>query len=296
MPHPLLELGGEGPPAHLAPANGFPPETYRPALWSLTRAHRVVSLPPRALWPDAPAPPAQPGSWNSLADDLLLGLTQHGLERVLGIGHSFGAVVTLLAAVREPARFRALCLLDPTIPAPAFMDALRAQRAQGEMSFRPLVQGALKRRSRFDSPEEAFAYWRAKPLFADWSDDAVWRYTRSMVVRAPEGSGFTLAWPALWEAWYYRSFYSDTWTDLGRLDPAVPLLVVRGERSDTFVAEAEELLRERRPDADIRVLPGFGHLFPQAAPVETGRVLEDWVATLPAEPAASRAGDPPSRS
>jgi pimeloyl-ACP methyl ester carboxylesterase len=281
MPYPLVELGGQGAVVHLALANGFPPETYLPAVESLARRFRVVCLPPRALWPDAGLPPADPGSWDILADDLLEGMHRHGLDRVIGVGHSFGAVATLLAAVREPGRFRALCFLDPTILPPAVMDDLRRQRERGEMSFRPLVQGALKRRSAFATEAEAFAYWRAKPLFADWSDDAVGRYTRSMLRPAADGTGFTLAWSAEWEAWYYMSFYTESWAALGALDPRIPLLVVRGERSDTFFAEAEALMRVRLPGGAYRVIPGRGHLFPQAATGETAREIQAWLEQLP---------------
>jgi pimeloyl-ACP methyl ester carboxylesterase len=215
-----------------------------------------------------------------LADDLLDGMRRHGLDRVIGLGHSFGAVATLLAAVREPARFRALCFLDPTMLPPAVMDDLRRQRARGEMSFRPLVQGALKRRSAFATEAEAFAYWRVKPLFADWTDDAVGRYTKSML-RPAVGGGFTLAWSAAWEAWYYMSFHTESWAALDALDPAIPLLVARGERSDTFFAEAEALMRVKRPGVVCRVMPGRGHLFPQAAPGETAHEILAWLEGLP---------------
>jgi pimeloyl-ACP methyl ester carboxylesterase len=280
MPYPLVELGGQGSLVHLALANGFPPETYLPAVEPLARRFRVVSLPPRALWNDAGPPPPEPGSWDMLADDLLDGMRRHGLDRVIGLGHSFGAVATLLAAVREPARFRALCFLDPTMLPPAVMDDLRRQRARGEMSFRPLVQGALKRRSAFATEAEAFAYWRAKPLFADWTDDAVGRYTKSML-RPAVGGGFTLAWSAAWEAWYYMSFHTESWAALDALDPAIPLLVARGERSDTFFAEAEALMRVKRPGVVCRVMPGRGHLFPQAAPGETAHEILAWLEGLP---------------
>lgn len=280
MPHPIVELGGKGPPLHLAPANGFPPDTYRPMVEPLRRTHRVVSLPPRALWPDGPPPPAAPGSWDTLAEDLLTGLRQHRLRRVVGVGHSFGAVATLLAAVREPGRFRALCFLDPTMLPLPIMEQLRVQKQRGEMSFRPLVQGALKRRAEFASAKEAFDYWRDRPLFADWSDEALMRYARAMLRRRKKGEGFTLAWSPAWEAWYYASFHAESWDALERLDPALPVLVVRGERSDTFLPAAEALFRERRPGAEVRVLAGRGHLFPQAAPGEAGRTVAEWLDRL----------------
>lgn len=263
----------------LAPANGFPPETYRPALAPVLTRHRVVSLPPRAMWEDAGPPPDAPGSWTTLADDLLEGLALHRLPPVIGIGHSFGAVAELLAVTKDPGRFRALALLDPTILPPVFMDELREQRRRGEMSFRPLVQGARKRRHRFATEAEAFDYWRGKPLFSDWSDDAVWRYVRAMLKPA-DGGGFTLAWSPAWEAHYYESFYPDSWDAVGRLDPALPILIVGGGTTDTFLPESAALLRERLPRARHVTIPGYGHLFPQAAPEVTGRILADWIGSV----------------
>ena len=275
MPHPLIELGGVGPPVVLFPANGFPPETYVPALRPLMARHRVVSLPPRALWSDAGPPPAMPGSWVTLGDDLLTGWRLHGLASAIVVGHSFGGVAALLAAARESWRFKALALLDPTILPPAIMEEYRLLRERGLMSARPLVQAARKRRDRFESEPEAFAYWRGKPLFADWSDDAVWRYTRAMLRPSADG-GFALTWPAAWEAHYYESFYPPSWEEVDRLPGDLPILVVGGTTSDTFLPEAVALMRAKLPLATHRTIAG-GHLFPHSAPVETGRMLAEWV-------------------
>lgn len=281
MPQPLIELGGTGAVIHLAPANGFPPQTYLPALTPLLARHRVVSLPPRAMWPEAGAPPAAPGSWATLADDLLHGLIDHQLPPLIGIGHSFGAVVSLLAANRARPKFTALALLDPTILPPSYMDHIRAQRERGETSFRPLVQGARKRRDRFESASEAFGYWRDKPLFADWSDAALGNYVAAML-RPVAAGGYTLTWSPAWEAHYYESFYTESWQDLSTLDRSLPLLIIHGSTSDTFLPAAAQLLRERFPHAEMHSVSGHGHLFPQSAPEATGRIVADWIKGLTA--------------
>ena len=282
MTHPLIELGGTGPVVHLAPANGFPPETYLPALAPLLAGHRVVSLPPRAMWPDAGPPPDGPGTWLTLGDDLRAGIQEHALSPLIAVGHSFGAVASLLAAVKEPARFRGLALLDPTILPPPIMDQIREQRRRGEMLFRPLVQGARKRRDRFGSESEAFFYWRGKPLFADWPDDAVLRYARAMLRPTDEGD-FTLTWASAWEAHYYESFYTESWDAVERLDRSIPVLLVGGSESDTLLPEATALLLEKLPRARHVTIPGYGHLFPHAAPEQTGLILGAWVGEVSGE-------------
>jgi len=277
---PLWEYGGSGTTVHLAPANGFPPATYLPLFEGIRSSHRVVCLPPRALWPDIGPPPGAAGSWESLADDLVAGWQAHRLAPVIAIGHSFGAVASMLAAIQARPLVRALIMLDPTISPPRVMAQISAsKRAHGEVRFQ-LVDTAMRRRSAFESRESAFAYWRKRRFFADWSDAALWRYTESMLRPAPEGPGFTLEWPAAWEAWYYRSFYPDTWTDIPHLDPGLPLLVVGGEKSDTYSAESAALVREALPRATHLTVAGGGHLFPQSHPEETRAILERWLAGL----------------
>lgn len=276
MPHLLIELGGHGPLVVLLPANGFPPETYLPSLEPLFPRYRVVSLPPRGMWEDAGAPPGWPGTWLTLAEDLLAGMRRHALPPAIVIGHSFGAVSGLLAAVRDRARFRGLAMLDPTIFPPRLLAEFAEERRKGVASARPLVQAALTRRDSFSGEPEAFAHWREKPLFADWSDDALWRYTRAML-RPTAAGEFRLRWRPDWEAHYYESIYTESWAELDQVDPALPLLVLRGERSDTYLAEAATLLGARVPWAVQCEIPGRGHLFPQSAPGETSRALLDWI-------------------
>ena len=103
---------------HLAPANGFPFDTYQPLIDAVAVTHRIVSIPPRALWPQIGPPPHEPGRWDGLAVDLVEGLAAHRLDRVIGIGHSFGAVASILAALsasdtRRPGSFSASSVLRP---------------------------------------------------------------------------------------------------------------------------------------------------------------------------------------
>jgi pimeloyl-ACP methyl ester carboxylesterase len=279
MTIPLLELGGSGPVLHLAVANGFPPETYQPIFNGLTSSFRVVSIPPRALWPDREPPPAEAGSWTTLTDDFLAGWKQHSLAPVIALGHSFGAVASLMAAVKQPQSVRALVLLDPTIFPLAKMQEYARAQAAGRTPRLALVDTAIKRRSRFASHQEAFEYWRGKPLFRDWSEEALTRYVNAILHPHPAG-GWVLTWPPEWEAWYYRSFYPHTWDLVPQLDQSIPTLIVGGETSDTLLPEAVEELRKLLPWASFATIPGAGHLFPQSHPEVTRAVLESWLASI----------------
>lgn len=52
-------------------------------------------------------------SYEAVADDVVAFSHALGLDRPVFVGHSFGAVIGLLAGIRHPGAFQALCLLEP---------------------------------------------------------------------------------------------------------------------------------------------------------------------------------------
>ncbi|MFW5691537.1 MAG: alpha/beta fold hydrolase [Chloroflexota bacterium] len=276
---PIYEFGGAGPVVHLAVANGFPPQTYHPLVEPLTARYRVVNLPPRALWPDA-RPPEQRQNWKqTVAADLIQGLRDYDLRDVIAIGHSFGGVASILAAIAEPERFRALVLLDPTILPRAGMWSMRLSQWLGRDLVNPLARGADRRRDRFESCEAAYERLRGKALFADWDERAFQGYIDALRT-LPDGAGVTLAWPRAWEAYYFRTLYTYTWNELPRLRALVPVLTIRGGDSDTLLPTAAARMRRVLPEMTYREVAGHGHLFPQSAPDVTRAMIAEWLDAL----------------
>ena len=277
MSQPLIELGGEAgaPVLHLYPANGFPPQTYAPLL-RLLPGYRRLCLPPRALWGDQ-EPPADYRDWRFDARDLLAGLDAHDLTDVVAVGHSLGGVVSMLALLEEPARFKALIMLDPPILPPHFLEMIAAAWEQGMAEAIPMVQFARRRRSTFESEAAAFKRFRGKRVFADWSDEALRLYIEHGLRRADDG-GCELVWSVDWEAHYFATVYLDIWEAAPKLNGLAPTLVVRGEDSDTFNREAYHSARALAPSADFQLMLGQGHLFPLASPAETAAMILEWLA------------------
>jgi pimeloyl-ACP methyl ester carboxylesterase len=278
MPQPLVELGGDAdaPILHIAIANGFPPQTYIPLLRPFMQTHRVVSLPPRALWGD-PTPPTTHQSWQTVADDMLAGFDQYGLDNVLAIGHSIGAAASLLAVTKEPERFQSLVLLDPVMLMPNVLDIIAHSWEQGVQDLMPLVQGALRRRSEFASKDDAFERFRGKRLFSDWSDEVLQLYVEHGTQPKADGDGVELIWSPQWEAYYFATVDAILWNALPNLNGLVPTLVMQGSTSDAFVPEAYEMVKAQLPDASYVQLDGHGHLFPQSAPEQVADIIQKWL-------------------
>ncbi len=276
--YPLYDFGGNGQIINLLPANGFPPETYTPMLQPLTERYHVISMLPRALWVDE-KPPVELRQWDMLADDLLAGLAYHKLDNVIAIGHSFGGIASMIAATRQPDRFRALCLLDPTFFRPEWLEGMEQMQRDGSIIEFPLVQGAMRRRRTFESLEAAYGYFKGKKLFADWPDESLRLYVDYGTQPAADGS-FELRWSPEWEAYYFSTGYTRSWEVASKLRGLLPILTIGGGTTDTFVPEIAVMLREVLPEATFTEVAGQGHLFPQSAPAVTNALIMNWLDKL----------------
>lgn len=276
---PLIELGGSGPLLHFAVANGFPPKVYTPLLRQLTQHYRVISLPPRALWPEAAktGPPEQLPDWRDwLARDLIEGIRAYDLRDVILVGHSFGGIVSTLATIEEPARIKALVMLDPTILSSDWANGMRMLRETGTVDQLPMAVRALKRQRDFESVDAAYTYFKGRSLFADWDDEAVRLYAEHGT-QPHEDGGVTLVWTPEWEAFGFKTIYLDILDDLPKLRGLVPTLIVRGGDSDTFLAASAETVRAILPEAAYAEVAGHSHLFPLSNPDASARVILEFL-------------------
>ena len=257
---------------HLAHANGFPPPTYRQMVRPLLSRYQVMALPARPLWPGSD--PEQLKDWSLLTGDLLEGLRPLGRRQVIGIGHSLGGVLTLTAALREPERFSRIILIDATMPAPTVLWRFEWMRRLGLTPRKDLVRGALRRRRHWDSREAAFLAFAGKPLFKSWKKGVLRDYVEGMTAPGPRG-GVDLVYPPEWEARIYQTIPTDVWKGIHEL--RMPVLVIRGENSNTFTALSEKAFAERLPSARLESVPGAGHLVPFEKPVETAKLILDFL-------------------
>ena len=257
---------------NLAYANGFPPQTYHEALKPLFDRYHVVALAERPLWGDCP--PESIHAWQQFGDDLLDGLASLTDQPIIGIGHSFGGVATTYAAIKRPERFSRLVLIDPTFLPPHWLLAAWLTRRLGIRLRQGLIDGALRRRRTWDSTEVAYEYFRSKRLFARSSDAVVRAYAESITAPGDDGS-VHLVWTPEWEAQIYRTLATDVWTLPRRIKQ--PLMVLRGEASDTFLKSSAALFHLLNPRANMIDVSGAGHLVPQDQPEQVGKLIAEFL-------------------
>ncbi len=275
---PFITFGDSGLPLHFYHANGYPPQAYTPLLKNLGTHYRVHAMEARPLWPGASH--AVLTDWRPLAGDLLEFLQwQCGNQAVIGVGHSVGANATLRAALYQPERFRALVLLDPVL-FPPWVSVLWNLVYMARLGYRvhPLARGAMRRRRTFESREAMFDNYRRKAVFQGMDDQALWAYVDSLAEPDNRNGGVRLRYSPEWEARIYvTSVRADLeiWRGLSSL--RLPILVIRGENTDTFLENTARLFQRKVPHAHITTLPDSTHLLPLERPTEVARLMRAFI-------------------
>jgi len=280
MPIPYDDFGGRGPVLHFSHPNAYTPGCFRQFLLPLTARYHVLAARHRPLWylasgndtPDAPEAFID-WTWDAIADDLLRFLDEQALEKVIGVGHSLGAVATMMAARKEPERFRALALIEPVFLPPHVLAAIQAHPKLA--AERPFVLGALRRRDRWPSRADAFARFREKPVFARWTDAALWDYVNAGLHEDETTGEVALSYPREWEARFYSRPPTNVWDELPGL--AHPTLAVRATESDTLFPEAWALWQNLQPAATFVEMDGVGHMLTAEAPEDVAAVVLHWL-------------------
>ena len=267
----VRDFGGSGPVALLHHANGFSAGTWAPVANRLAPHFRVFAIDARGHG-DSDAEGATDDQDLScfVRDEITVAeaLCRHcEVPRIAyGIGSSFGGIVTAAAEARRPGLFERVALLDPPVVAtPEMNRRLGLNASNGKERKGPLIEQTRKRRSHFPSLDEARKRWRAKGMFASWSDTAFELYLAECLRPAADG-GVELKCAPLVEA---HIFAVNANMDALEYAPAVhiPVLYVRAGKG-FFPAEFCERVAGLFPDCTYDEVDG-GHLLPLDAPDAT---------------------------
>ena len=269
-----LDYGGTGRLLHFAPANGFPPEAYRPLIEALAPGWRSVGYCPRPLWPTSQ--PDEVRSWHDLASDMLADLDRLSSEPVIGVGHSLGGIMTMYAALWRPERFRAVVLLEPTFLPRRLLPLFWIARRLGQHHRIPLARSAARRRHHFPNLDAARAHYHRRGAFAQFMPSALDGYLEGGLQPTEEGD-LTLAWSRIWESRIFSLVSVDVWDAVAKLP--MPLLIVRGRSSDLLIDRSWRALTRLLPNARLIEIAG-SHMVPMEHPQAVADTLNAFLNSL----------------
>jgi pimeloyl-ACP methyl ester carboxylesterase len=192
----------------------------------------------------------------SIEVDLVCALLDTVTGPVHLVGHSFGGLVAVRAALRNPERVLSLGLFEPVTF--GLLDATSAEeRAAFAQQLSPLADPVLT---------PGGEPWLQ--LFIDWwQGPGAWK-----ALPPPAKAQFLAVGPKLHAE--VTSLWSDHLTADDLLPLRAPALVLRSDRSPPAARRTAELLAQALPRGTLRQLDGVGHL----APVTHATVVNDLLA------------------
>ena len=262
--------GRDLPPVVLVHATGFLARLWQPVAEALASRFTVHALDLRGHGdsdkpldtsgedPLAPETESIAGDyhWQNFVDDLAAFMDALSLKGVPIVGHSSGGAAAVYLAATRPEYVSKLVLIEPIImPSGITMD----EDQRGRMA-----EGARKRRQVWASTEEMVAAYGARPTFEHWRPDVLQLYAQEGAYRREDGQ-IALKCPGEIEAQVFENSASlNIWDILPRVDS--PALVMKGERTEGFLALVATGVAGRMPNARLVTIANAGHLAPMERP------------------------------
>lgn len=211
--------------------------------------------------------------WNrsaAIASDIARQLQQYYPERpMIGLGHSFGGVLTSLMAASDSKLFHQLLLLDPIVFTPGMLRWMQPLQWMRLYSHNPIAKKARKRRNEWMSLNSVMDSLRGRGMFRGWTESALRAYAEFATEPTEEGGRRLKCTPER-EAEIFSSYARGLWSSLPRIE--VPTQAWIGERSYPFVHQAMQRWQKKNANFSYHTVPG-GHCFMLEHPEETAQRL-----------------------
>ncbi len=254
------DLGGTGPVLLLAHATGFCGAVLGPLAEGLTDRFHCIAFDERAHG-SSDRPAGEDFGWYGFAADVLAVIDHLSLDRPVGFGHSCGGAALLLAEQARPGTFRALYCFEPIVFP---HDTPLAPTLDGN----PLSSGALRRRHRFASRQEAWGNFSTKAPFDRLDPRALAAYVDNGF--GPVSGGLELRCRREDEAQVYaHSLAHDAFARMERV--RCPVTLACGAETDSIGPDFLGLMAARLSGAEVEVFEGLGHFGPLEDPARLAR-------------------------
>ncbi|KAI0634240.1 Alpha/Beta hydrolase protein [Trametes polyzona] len=194
-------------------------------------------------------------------------------RNIVYVAHSFGACSTVRAAIECPVFFKHIILVDAMIvPAPSAEPVTTA-------STRDYVLGAVQRRDRWSSREEAMKQFSATPFFRAWDPAVLQIYVECGLYESPDGQ-VRLKMPGVQEAVCFAENYApfECFELLAGLDERVELRWLVAGKLHPSEHEVRRRVVWRRPvnSSHVRMFSA-GHLITQEAPDDLAKEIHEFL-------------------
>lgn len=253
-----------------AHANGYAPQAYVELHEYLKETLDIHSIEFTPL--QYGSDPLIAKDWHFFKDELIKFIEDNFDVPVMGMGHSLGAISTLLAASERPDLFSKIVLLDPVLLPKHILRWTFLLPLWIKKKYVPVSKVALKRKDIFENLEDVFTYYRRKSVFKRLSDKTLRAYVDNGFVQL--GEQVTLRYTKEWESHVYASVVN-SWPIIPRIN--ISTLAIRGIESDVINDNSWLHWHEIHNKTSFVEIANAGHLVPLEQPLAVADAIKSWM-------------------
>lgn len=255
---------------HFTHANGIPSAAYQKFFNCFKADFDLKAIPMIGLNPQYPVTM----SWQYLVEQVIADIEQQFPDQqVIGLGHSFGSLVTLMAAYKRPDLFSQLIIMDPPFvigSKSAIFEAMQKLKLKAVDKITPAAI-TLKRNDHWRSFDEAYMSLRNNRLFKNFDKQCFDDYFAHGITQDQSRGGVTLSIPKAIEAEIFRTVPA-WWWRTPRKAPQVPVHLITAEQSHFYQQGLPQGMKKTY-GVEFSVVEG-GHMFPLEKPEATARFVQ----------------------
>lgn len=208
---------------HFAHGNGFPALCYKQLLTGLEERYQCLYI--DKLGHDVKFPVTE--NWHFLVDELIASIERQSSQPVIGIGHSFGGIVSLVAAIEKPHLFKAVILIDSPLLGRFKSSIVRLAKALGVIDRITPAQRTRARRDYWQNKTELLSYLKTRELFKTFTNECLQDYIDHGLTKTSDG--YVLNFNRHIEYTIYRTIPHSLYEYEGRLK--IPAALIYGKSS-----------------------------------------------------------------
>ncbi|MDP7593786.1 MAG: alpha/beta hydrolase [Litorilituus sp.] len=253
-------------------ANGFPVSSYQTLFNYFPEQYQVVG---HEKYGHDEKYPVQ-NNWQCLVDELIHYVTQqlelHQQEQIIGVGHSFGGVISFLAACQQPQLFKGIIMLDPPVISGTTAIAARyLKKTRLVDKFSPAGK-AKTRRTHWPLGSNIERMFASRPLFKNFDPRCLRDYVSHGIVA--RNDQLELAFSAQVEANIFRYMPDHLSSYKNKLQ--VPATLVYSKHAPVFPVSFFKKFIKLNPNINLESASG-GHLFPLEYPEDTAKLITNLI-------------------